>query len=126
MTNGTDAERSAWDGRERLLGELDHYIEAAWDSFAKPRPVEPIPEPELLARLAEVLPEAPGDPKLALADAANILESSISPSRPLFLAYIGSSGLEAGVLAAALSNVYDVNMAATAGTADALETQAMR
>lgn len=126
MTDSTGASRPAWDGRERLLGELDHYIEAAWDSFAKPRPVEPSPEPELLARLAEMLPEAPGDPNLALADAANILESSNSPSRPLFLAYIGSSGLEAGVLAAALSNVYDVNMAASAGTADALEAQAMR
>ncbi len=41
-------------------------------------------------------------------------------------AYIGSTGLEAGVLAGALGNAYDVNLAAAAGAAEMLENQTIR
>jgi aromatic-L-amino-acid decarboxylase len=68
----------------------------------------------------------PVDPSQVLADAARILDESVSPARPLYLAYIGSTGLEVGVLAEALAATYDVNLAVTARAADLLEQQAVR
>jgi len=62
----------------------------------------------------------------ALTDAARALDASLSPSRPLYLAYIGSTGLEVGVLGAALGAAYDVNAASAGGTVDLLERQAVR
>ena len=53
----------------------------------------------------------PGDPAEVLADAARVLDESNSPSRPLYLGYVGSTGLEVGVLAEALAATYDVNLA---------------
>ncbi|KAI9029510.1 aromatic-L-amino-acid decarboxylase [Hyaloraphidium curvatum] len=114
------------DGRATLLDELERYIEGAWASFNHPRPAEPTPEGALVAHFSDPLPEAPGDSHAALRDAVAALEASVSPSRPLYLAYIGSSGLEAGVLAAALGAVYDVNLATAAGTAEKLDAQAVR
>ena len=75
-------------------------IADAWASFDRPR-AEPDPEldGELAERLRAPLPEDAGDAEAALADAARVLDASVSPSRPLFLAYIGSTGLEIGVLA---------------------------
>ncbi len=112
--------------REALLAELDRLIGAAWDSFDRPRPVEPGLEPELRARLAQPLPEHGTDPHAALADAARVLDESNSPARPLYLAYVGSTGLEVGVLGAALAATYDVNLAATARAADLVEAQALQ
>ena len=60
-----------------------------------------------------------------LADAARILDESDSPSRPLYLGYVGSTGLEVGVLAEALAATYDVNLAVTARAADLVERQAV-
>ena len=82
--------------------------------------------PTLAERLGAPLPEAAGDAEAALADAARVLDASVSPSRPLFLAYIGSSGLEIGVLASALAATYDANLATSAGGADRVEEQALR
>ena len=75
-------------------------------------------DPALAARFAAPLPEPAGDAEAALADAAHVLDASVSPSRPLFLAYIGSTGLEIGVLASALAATYDANLATSAGGAD--------
>lgn len=108
------------------LDLLSGYVSQAWESFERPRATEPVVDEALRTRLSERLPATPGDRQTALADAVSVLESSVSPSRPLFLAYIGSSGLEAGVLAAALSNAYDVNLAVSAGAADALDAQTVR
>ncbi len=55
-----------------------------------------------------------------------MLDESISPARPLYLGYVGSTGLEIGVLGAALAATYDVNLAATARAADLVEAQALR
>lgn len=107
----------------RLLGE---HLEDAWSSFDRPRPAEPVLADALRERLAGPLPDAPGDAGEALADATHVLDASVSPSRPLFTAYVGSSGLEAGVLAGALGIAYDVNLAASAGAAELLEGQALR
>ncbi len=112
--------------RERVLELLAQHLNAAWESFDRPRPKEPELDPALYERLSEGLPDAPGDTEASLADIVNVLDQSISPSRPLYTAYIGSSGLEAGVLAGALGNAYDVNLASAAGAAEMLETQTLR
>src|SRR5829696_4230769 len=112
--------------REGVLGDLTRVIADAWASFDTPRISEPELDPALAARLATPLPEPAGDAEAALADAARVLDASVSPSRPLFLAYIGSTGLEIGVLASALAATYDANLATSAGGADLVEEQALR
>ena len=111
--------------REALLAELEGLIGAAWASFDRPRPEEPGLGRELEQRLAQPLPEHGTDPHAALADAARVLDESNSPARPLYLGYVGSTGLEVGVLGAALAATYDVNLAATARAADLVEAQAL-
>jgi aromatic-L-amino-acid/L-tryptophan decarboxylase len=111
--------------REGVLADLSRVIADAWASFDTPRSSEPELDPALAARLDAPLPEDAGDTDAALADAARVLDASVSPSRPLFLAYIGSSGLEVGVLASALSATYDANLATSAGGADRVEEQAL-
>lgn len=112
--------------RGRVLELLAEHLTRAWASFDRPRPKEPQLDSALYGRLEQGLPDAPGDPAASLADAASVLDASISPSRPLYTAYIGSTGLEAGVLAGALTNAYDVNLASAAGAAEMLEDQTLR
>ncbi|MEI2641779.1 MAG: aminotransferase class V-fold PLP-dependent enzyme [Candidatus Nanopelagicales bacterium] len=112
--------------RASILDDLTTYLTAAWTSFDAPRPTEPEPDAGLLVRLDAALPDDPSDAQAALSDAVQILDASFSPSRPLYLAYIGSSGLETGVLASALLAAYDANLAAAAGAADVLDQQAVR
>ena len=111
--------------REGVLADLSRVIADAWASFDTPRIAEPHLDPALAERLAAPLVDAPGDAEAALADAARVLDASVSPSRPLFLAYIGSTGLEIGVLASALAATYDANLATSAGGADLVEQQAL-
>ena len=112
--------------RDAVLRDLSRHLTAAWTSFDRPRPAEPEIDRELLARLEASLPEAPGDTQAALDDAVHVLDASVSPSRPLFLAYIGSTGLEVGVLGSALSAAYDANLATAAGAADHVDRQAVQ
>jgi len=112
--------------REGILGDLDRVICEAWASFDAPRTAEPQLDEMLIGRLEAPLPEEAGDTEAALQDAARILDASISPSRPLYLGYIGSTGLEIGVLASALAATYDANLAVAAGGADLVEEQTLR
>jgi aromatic-L-amino-acid decarboxylase len=112
--------------REDVLRDLTQYLATAWESFARPRPEEPHPDPDLVARLGTGLPAEPSELHAALSDAVRVLDASYSPSRPLFVAYVGSSGLHTGVLASALSAAYDANLAVSAGAADLLDRQALR
>ncbi len=112
--------------RHQVLQLLTQHLSSTWASFDRPRPQEPELDPALIERLAEGLPALPGDPEASLADIASVLDASVSPARPLYAAYIGSTGLEAGVLAGALANAYDVNLAAAAGAAELLENQTLR
>jgi aromatic-L-amino-acid decarboxylase len=112
--------------RERVLQLLTEHLSSAWTSFDSARPKEPQLDQALFARLSEALPATPGDPEASLEDIVSVLDASVSPSRPLYSAYIGSTGLEAGVLAGALGNAYDVNLAAAAGAAEMLENQTIR
>ena len=111
--------------RDAVLAALSLLIGEAWASFEHPRPVEPAIHDDVRERLGMPLPELPADPAQVLADAARILDESNSPARPLYLGYIGSTGLEVGVLAEALAATYDVNLAVTARAADLLEAQAV-
>lgn len=112
--------------RGEVLERLNRVIADAWESFDAPRPSEPALDESLEARLRSALPEGSGDAERALEDAARVLDASVSPSRPLYLGYIGSTGLEVGVLASALAATYDANLAITAGGADLIEDQALR
>jgi aromatic-L-amino-acid/L-tryptophan decarboxylase len=112
--------------REAVLADLGRVIADAWASFDAPRSDEPEVDPEVAARFEAGLPEQAGDADAALADAARVLDASVSPSRPLFLAWIGSTGLEIGVLASALAATYDANLATPGGGADLVEEQALR
>ena len=112
--------------REGVLDDLEHVICEAWESFDAPRSAEPQLDETLIGRLDEPLPEESTDVGTALADAARVLDASISPSRPLYLGYIGSTGLEIGVLASALMATYDANLAVAAGGADLVEEQTLR
>ena len=111
--------------RDAVLAALSRLIADAWESFERPRPEEPAIDDEVRARLAMPIPELPANPEQVVADAARILDESNSPARPLYLGYIGSTGLEVGVLAEALAATYDVNLAVTARAADLLEAQAV-
>jgi aromatic-L-amino-acid/L-tryptophan decarboxylase len=129
--DGADAEheragRPALADREGILGDLERFICEAWASFDTPRTAEPQLDEMLIGRLEAPLPEEAGDAGAALKDAARILDASISPSRPLYVGYIGSTGLEIGVLASALAATYDANLAVVAGGADLLEEQTLR
>ena len=112
--------------REGVLADLTRMIADAWASFDAPRISEPELDPAFVERLEAALPGPPGDAEDALADAARVLDASVSPSRPLNLAYIGSTGLEVGVLASALTATYDVNLAVAAGGAELVEEQTLR
>jgi aromatic-L-amino-acid decarboxylase len=112
--------------REGILADLERVICEAWESFDAPRPAEPQLDEMLIGRLEAPLPQKAGDPDAILAEAARILDASISPSRPLYLGYIGSTGLEIGVLASALLATYDANLAVAAGGADLVEEQTLR
>ena len=120
------ADDPALPDREALLALAVREITAAWASFDRPRPKEAVLDEALAQRLLDPLPEAPGDPAEAMHDAARVLDASISPARPLYLAYIGSTGLATGAMASALASTYDVNLAADAAAGEFLDGQALR
>ncbi len=126
MTQPAAADPGALIDHAAMLRLLSEALTSAWSSFERPRPREPSLPGDLAAAFDARLPDAPSAPDAALADAARVLDSSHCPSRPLFLAYVGSTGLEAGVVGAALTAAYDVNMAVAPGAVEALEHQALR
>jgi len=118
-------ERPVLADREHVLELLGHYVADAWASFDAPRPEEPPITPDLEAHFNGPLPEIGESPEGPLAEAARVLDASVSPSRPLYLGYIGSTGLEVGVLASALAATYDVNLAVSGRGADLVERQTL-
>jgi aromatic-L-amino-acid decarboxylase len=112
--------------REEVLEHATGLILGAWKSFDHARPDQPLPSERHHQLLRESLPEAPMDPREALDQAADVLDVSLAQSRPRYFAYIGSSGLEIGVLGDALMASHDVNVAVSSGAADLLEAQTVR
>jgi aromatic-L-amino-acid/L-tryptophan decarboxylase len=112
--------------REQVLEHAAELIAAAWSSFDHPRPGQPLPNAHTRELLSRPLPDGPSDANRALDAAADVLDRSLAQSRPRWFAYIGSSGLEIGVLADALMASHDVNVANSAGAADLLEAQTIK
>ena len=122
----TEGPALALPDRERVLEHAAELIAEAWRSFDQPRPGQPLPDGRTYELLSRPLPDAPSDASEALDAAADVLDRSLAQSRPRWFAYIGSSGLEIGVLADALMASHDVNVANSAGAADLLEAQTIR
>jgi aromatic-L-amino-acid/L-tryptophan decarboxylase len=112
--------------RDKALQHAAELVSQAWRDFDRAREQEHLPSAELLERLSSSLPEFGCDPTAGLDVAAEILDTSLAQSRPRYLAYIGSSGLEIGALADLLAHSYDVNLALEAGGASRVEDQAIR
>ncbi len=113
------------DQRAPALEHAAALVARAWQGFDAARDVETVPSESLLAMLREPLPDLPGDVIANLDLAADVLDASLAQSRPRYLAYIGSSGLEVGALADLLAHSYDINLALDAGGATQLERQAI-
>lgn len=111
--------------RADALRRAAEHIEGAWRSFDQARDGQPRLDDALARVLAGGLPEEPTPVLAALDDAAQALDESLAPARPRYFAFVGSSGLEVGVLADALASAYDVNLATHAGVADLVERQAL-
>ena len=111
------------EAREAALDYAAELVLRAWREFDQARDQEPVPSAALLAALAESLPEDAADVRVQLDLAAAALDTSIAQSRPRFLAYVGSSGLEIGALADLLAHSYDPNLAIDAGSATRIESQ---
>jgi aromatic-L-amino-acid decarboxylase len=111
--------------REQVLAHTTELVLDSWRAFDRARPEQPEPTARHRALLDEPLPESGEDPRAVLDLAAELLDASFSPARPRWFAYVGSSGLEVGVLGDALAATHDVNVAIESGGADLVERQAI-
>ena len=112
--------------REEALERATAIVADAWRSFDSARPDQPEIGERLQALLRAELPEEGSSVLGALEDAAQILDVSLAQPRPRFFAFVGSSGLEIGVLGDLLASCFDVNLAVWAGAASEVEDQAIR
>jgi aromatic-L-amino-acid/L-tryptophan decarboxylase len=112
--------------RRELLNTAAEVIAEAWQSFDQARAKEPEVGDELRQLASQGLFDAPMPAKKALEQAKRYLDTSLAQARPRYFAFVGSSGLEVGVLADALASTFDVNLATTARSADLIESQALR
>jgi aromatic-L-amino-acid decarboxylase len=107
---------------------LEHglaLILESWRGFDRARSYQPPIAAHVRSLLGEGLPEAGIGPHAALDEVSEILDESLAHSRPRFFGYVGSSGLELGVLADALAGSHDINLAASAAAADLVERQTL-
>ena len=75
-----------------MLGYAAELILDAWRSFDQARPGQPLPGLRHHELLARGLPAGPLAPRAALDAAADVLDVSLSQSRPRFFAYIALLG----------------------------------
>lgn len=97
--------------REQVLARAAELINETWISFDHARPGQPVVDEEVRRMLREHLPEHPSSVERVLDDAAQILDESIAQPRPRYFAFVGSSGLEIGVIGDALAACFDTNLA---------------
>ena len=112
--------------RQEALRHASELIAQAWRSFDRFRPEEPPLDEHVRALLEAELPEDGVPVHEALNDAGLILDGSIAQPRPRYFAFIGSSGLEIGVIGDAIAAAYDINLAVDARAATVIEQQAVR
>jgi aromatic-L-amino-acid decarboxylase len=112
--------------RESALLRASEILLRSWRSFDTSREGQPIASTstEELTRLP--LPNDPEAIDAVLLSAEAILDESLAQARPRFFAFVGSSGLEAGVLGDMLAAAHDINLATTARAADLIEAQTVR
>ncbi|MBU6265656.1 MAG: hypothetical protein KGM14_05615, partial [Actinomycetales bacterium] len=111
------------DDRREVLQTTFDTVTQVWEGFDQARESEPELTASTSALLAETLPEEGMVATDALGQAVDVLDQSLAQSRPRFLAYIGSSGLEIGAVADFLAASYDINLAVDARAASTLEVQ---
>jgi aromatic-L-amino-acid decarboxylase len=107
------------------LRRLSQELATAWDGFRTARPEEPLPDELLRSLLSEPLPEEGVALQDAIDSAMSVLDRSLAQSRPRYFGFVGGSGLESGVLADALAESFDINMASWSAAATDLERQAI-
>ena len=112
--------------REEVLAVASGLIADAWRSFDRSRPDQPPIGGRVHDLLQLPLPEVGSPAAEVLGDAAALLDESIAQPRPRYFAFVGSSGLEIGVIGDALAACFDVNLAAWAAAATQAEEQAIR
>ncbi|MSX40958.1 MAG: aminotransferase class V-fold PLP-dependent enzyme [Actinobacteria bacterium] len=112
--------------REAALHHAAQIVLRAWKDFDQAREEEHVPTASLIARLQEPLPASGMSAMAGLDLAAEVLDTSLAQSRPRYLAYIGSSGLEIGALADLLAHSYDVNLALDARAASLMDHQTLQ
>ncbi len=112
--------------REEALERASAIVRGAWQSFDRARPGQPVIDERLHELLRAALPGQGSSVLQALDDAAQLLDVSIAQPRPRFFAFVGSSGLEIGVLGDLLASCFDVNLAVWAGAASEVEDQSVR
>jgi aromatic-L-amino-acid decarboxylase len=112
--------------RAAALAVLERVLLESWRGFDHARDGQPPLSEELRERLEAPLPRTGIDAVDGLETASAVLDASLAQPRPRYLAYVGSSGLEIGVLGDALMACHDVNVAVNAGGADLIERQVVR
>ncbi len=111
--------------REELLQHAGRAILEAWTSFDQARPTETPITASMIALTRLPIKDAPTSALQAITEAAQALDASLSQCRPRFFAFVGSSGLEVGVLGDALAACFDVNLAVSGRAADLIEQQSL-
>lgn len=112
--------------RKILLDRLNQAVAQTWQSFDQAREGQPAIRPDMIELMNKPLPESGFGVDQTIDHALNVLDQSISQSRPRFFAYIGSSGLEVGAAADFLAASHDINLAIDSGAANLLEAQTAR
>jgi aromatic-L-amino-acid/L-tryptophan decarboxylase len=111
--------------REELLQHAGRAILEAWTSFDQARPTETPITDSMIALTRLPINDAPTSALQAITEAAQALDASLAQCRPRFFAFVGSSGLEVGVLGDALAACFDVNLAVSGRAADLIEQQSL-
>ena len=112
--------------RREVLEFLSQKVVSVWEGFDQARESEPEITPEINRLLSEELPRFGTEATDSISQSIEILDKSIAQSRPRFLAYIGSSGLEVGAIADFLASSYDINQAVDTRAATLLEEQCIK
>ncbi|MBF8253278.1 MAG: L-2,4-diaminobutyrate decarboxylase, partial [Actinobacteria bacterium] len=112
--------------RREVLEFLSQKVVAVWEGFDQARESEPEITPEIKKLLSEELPRFGSEATDSISQSIDILDKSLAQSRPRFLAYIGSSGLEVGAIADFLASSYDINQAVDNRASTLLEEQCIK
>jgi aromatic-L-amino-acid decarboxylase len=112
--------------RSDVLAYASRLVSEAWASFDHARDDQPSVDDATRALLMTALPEGGTAAERVLTDAARVLDESAAQSRPRWFGFVGSSGLEIGVIGDLLSSTYDINLAIESDAATLVERQALR